>query len=200
MQRDSEYDDGASPRTAGRRVGVQIGKETEGTMSPTRVGHGSLIRSGSIIYDGVTLGANCQTGHRATIREGTRIGDDVLVGTNVLIDGDTTIGSRVSLQSGVYIPPGTTIGDDVFVGPCAVFTNDRYPVRVERPLEGPTLEDDVTVGANATLLPGVTVGERSFVAAGAVVTEDVPADTLAIGTPAEHRPLPEKLRGGNDLP
>jgi acetyltransferase-like isoleucine patch superfamily enzyme len=99
----------------------------------------------------------------------------------------------------VYVPPYTTIGDHVFVGPRAVLTNDRYPVRTDDDLRGPTVEDHVSIGANATILPGVTVGERSFVAAGAVVTRDVPPDTLAVGVPAEHEPLPEHLAGGNEI-
>jgi acetyltransferase-like isoleucine patch superfamily enzyme len=40
------------------------------------------------------------------------------------------------------------------------------------------------VGGGAVLLPGVEVGEEAFVAAGAVVTRDVPARTVAMGVPA----------------
>jgi acetyltransferase-like isoleucine patch superfamily enzyme len=74
-----------------------------------------------------------------------------------------------------------------------------YPVRVEYDPAGPVLDDHVSIGANATVLPGVTVGRGSFVAAGAVVTEDVPSGTLAVGAPATRRPLPAELQGGNDL-
>jgi acetyltransferase-like isoleucine patch superfamily enzyme len=45
----------------------------------------------------------------------------------------------------------------------------------------------------------VRIGEGSFVAAGATVTEDVPAETLALGSPARHRELPEELAGVNTL-
>ena len=101
---------------------------------------------------------------------------------------------------GVYVPPTTEIGDEVFLGPHAVLTDDPYPVRVDdADGQGPVIEDGATIGANATVLPDVTVGENAFVSAGAVVTEDVPANTLAVGTPASHEPLPAELEGGNQL-
>lgn len=179
--------------------GAVVGHEYAEDAGATVIGDDATIRAGSIVYADVEIGDGFITGHNVLVREETNIGDDVVVGTNTVIDGDTTVGSGVSLQTNVYIPRASEIGDSVFVGPCAVFTNDAYPVRVEENLEGPTLEDDVSVGANVTVLPDVTVGECSFVAAGAVVTRDVPPETLAVGAPAEHRPLPEMLTGGNQL-
>jgi acetyltransferase-like isoleucine patch superfamily enzyme len=170
-----------------------------GDGAPTEFGDDATVRSGSIFYSDVVTGDDLQTGHRVLVRERTTIGDDVLIGTDTVIDGNSTIGSNVSLQTGVYVPSHTTIGDRVFVGPRAVLTNDPYPVRRDVDLEGPTLEDGCSIGANATVLPGVTVGEDAFVAAGAVVTDDVPAESLAVGTPAEIRPLPDRLATTNDL-
>ena len=172
----------------------------EGTdwKNPTRIGDRATIRSGTVIYGDVTVGDDFTTGHDVLVREDTKVGDDVLVGTGTVVDGTTTIGSEVSVQTGVYVPPETTIADRVFLGPRAVLTNDPYPLRTAEPLEGPKLEPDVSIGANATLLPGVTVGRGAFVAAGAVVTDDVPARTLAVGTPAIQRPLPPELEGRND--
>ncbi|WP_254861446.1 acyltransferase [Halovivax gelatinilyticus] len=188
LEGDCTIDDGAT-------VGYAYGDDTE----PPAIGAESTIRAGTIVYDDVVMGAGCQTGHYALIRELTELGDNVLVGTNAVIDGRTTVGQNVSIQSGVYIPSDTTIGDDVFLGPYAVLTNDPYPIRQDVSLEGPTLEDGVSVGANATILPGVTVGEGSFVAAGAIVTEDVPPETLAVGAPATHRSLPAKLQPPNEI-
>jgi len=125
--------------------------------------------------------------------------DMILVGTDVVIDGSTAIGSNVSLQTGVYIPAETTIGNNVFIGPNATLTNDPYPIRVEGELIGLSVENNVSIGANATVLPGVTIGEGAFVAAGAVVTEDVPEWTLAVGNPAEHKELPDQLRTPNQI-
>jgi len=164
-----------------------------------RLGDGATIRAGTVVYGDVTVGDGFSTGHHALVRSGTTAGDDVLVGTHAVLDGDLELGSRVRLQTGVYLPQRTTVGDDVFFGPHAVVTNDPYPVRERSELVGATVEDGVSVGANATVLPGVTLGEGSFVAAGAVVTDDVPPETLAVGAPATHEPLPDHFRGGNDL-
>ena len=163
-----------------------------------RLGQAPTIRSHSVIYGDVEIGDRFVTGHGAVVREGSVLGDDVLVGTHAVVDGDCRLGDDVSLQTGVYLPRNTTVGDRVFLGPHAVLTNDPYPLREDAALEGPTIEDDASIGANATILPGVHVGERAFVAANAVVTEDVPPETLAIGAPAEHHQLPERLKGGND--
>jgi acetyltransferase-like isoleucine patch superfamily enzyme len=179
--------------------GATVGYDHDADAEPAVLGDRATVRAGTIVYTGVEVGDDFTTGHNALVREDTTIGDDVVVGTDTVIDGTTTIGSAVSLQTGVYVPTNTTIGSNVFVGPKATLTNDPYPVRTDVELEGPTIEDGASVGANATLLPGVTVGEGAFVAAGAVVTEDVPAHTLAVGNPAEHRELPANLTGVNTL-
>ena len=186
-------------RDADVAASATLGYGADDEETGTCIGSDATIRGGATIYGDVEIGDRFATGHNVLVREGTTIGDDVVVGTNTVIDGNVTIGSEVSLQTGVYVPRETVIGDRVFVGPNAVLTNDPHPVRTDVDLQGPTVEDGVSVGANATILPGVTVGEEAFVAAGAIVTEDVPPRTLAVGAPAEHRPLPEKLRGENVL-
>ena len=169
----------------------------ENGQSPARIGADSVVRAGSVVYPDTVAGDRFQTGHHAIVREQTTVGHDCVVGAQAVVDGRSDLGDEVRLQTGAYVPSDTTVGDRVFIGPRAVLMNDPYPLgRADDP-EGPTLKDDVTVGANATVLPGVTVGERSVVAAGAVVTEDVPPSTLAVGTPAKHRPLPEQLAAGN---
>ncbi len=160
----------------------------------TTIGDNGIIRSGTKIYCAVKIGKNFQTGHDVMIREETIIGDNVLVGTNTVIDGSTKIGSNISIQSMVYIATDSIIEDNVFIGPNAVFTNDKYPIRIKAKLVGPILRKSATVGANSTILPGLEVGEGSVVAAGAVVTKDVPAWCLAIGSPAQIKDLPEDLK------
>ncbi len=47
-----------------------------------------------------------------------------------------------------------------------------------------SIGNDVWIGGNVTILPGVTIGNNVVVAAGAVVTKDVPDNTLVGGVPA----------------
>ncbi len=163
------------------------------------IGDNAVIRSNSTIYTDVAIGNEFRTGHNIMIREKTVIGNKVLIGTNTIIDGHTRIGSNVSIQGNVYIPLNVTIEDNVFIGPCAVLTNDKYPIRKKTDLGGPILRHGASIGANATLLPEVEIGEGAMVAAGALVPRDVPPWKLAIGFPAKIRDLPEELRIVNNI-
>ncbi len=101
---------------------VTLGNREDGVVT---IGENSLIRSGAVIYSGVSAGRNFKTGHNILIRENTKIGDNVLMGTNSVVDGNCRIGNNVSVQSNAYITAYTVIEDDVFLGPCSVTTNDK---------------------------------------------------------------------------
>jgi acetyltransferase-like isoleucine patch superfamily enzyme len=163
------------------------------------IGDNAVIRSNTTIYTDVEIGNNLRTGHNVLIREDTRMGDDVLIGSNTILDGRTIIGNNVSIQGNVYIPLNVLIEDHVFIGPCAVLTNDKYPIRTKSDLNGPILRRGASVGANSTILPGIEIGEGSMVAAGALVTKNVPPWKLAIGFPAKIIELPEELRTLNNI-
>ena len=163
------------------------------------IGDNAIIRSNTTIYTNVKIGNNFRTGHNVLIREETNIGDDVLIGTNTILDGRTIIGNHVSIQGNVYIPLNVTIEDNVFIGPCAVLTNDKYPIRTKSDLNGPMIRHGASVGANSTILPGVEIGEGAMVAAGALVTKNVPPWKLAMGFPAIFKDLPEELRTLNNI-
>jgi len=160
--------------------GVVLGHQDGGKLV---IGPGARIRSGTIIYSGVTIGDNFKTGHHALIREDTVIGDDVLAGTGVVIDGHCRIGNNVSMQTNAYVTANTVLEDDVFMGPCSVTTNDKYMVQGAE-LTGATIKKGARIGANATVLPGIIVGECAVVGAGAVVTKNVGAGETVVGTPA----------------
>lgn len=178
---------------------VILGLEYARGCKQAIVGDRAIIRWGTVIYADVEIGDDFKSGHSAVIREKTRIGNRVVVGSNTVIDGNVEIGDFVKIESSVYIPTHTKIGSYVFIGPGAVLTNDKYPQRLRDEYEplGPVLEDSVTVGANATILPGVRISEGSMIGAGSVVTKDVPPWSLANGVPAQTKPLPERLRERN---
>jgi len=156
------------------------------------IGSHAIIRPGATIYADVKIGDHFSSGHNVFIREQTTIGSHVSLGTNVIIEGYSAIGDHANLQSLVYIPTQTTIGSSVFIGPNTVLTNDRYPPHGGNNLAGPIVEDNASIGANVTILPGVCIGEGSLVAAGSVVTKDVPAYMLAVGSPARFKSLPKE--------
>jgi len=147
------------------------------------IGKNATIRSGAVIYSGVSIGDDFKTGHNILIRENTCLGNGVLVGTNVVIDGNANIGNSVSLQTGAYVTAFTVIEDGVFMGPCSVTTNDKY-MSAGATLKGAHIKKGARIGANAVILPGVVIGENAVVGSGAVVTKDVPAGTTVAGNPA----------------
>ncbi|NHN40743.1 serine O-acetyltransferase [Halorubellus sp. JP-L1] len=103
--------------------------------------------------------------------------------TGVEVHPAATIGERVVVDHGMGVVVGETaeIGDDVHMYH-GVTLGGNSPEPVKR---HPTVEDDVTIGASATILGDVTVGEGARVGAGAVVTDDVPAGATVVGVPAE---------------
>ena len=75
-----------------------------------------------------------------------------------------------------------TIGRHVFINACCHFQDHGGVTLGDGPI---VLGKNVWVGSNATILQGVTVGDNAIIAAGAVVTKDVPADTIVGGVPAK---------------
>jgi acetyltransferase-like isoleucine patch superfamily enzyme len=77
----------------------------------------------------------------------------------------------------------------VLIGPQVKLVTENHPVhpsnRKSLDLKSIHIGKNVWLGAGAIILPGVTVGENSIVAAGAVVTKDVPSNTIVGGVPAK---------------
>ena len=146
------------------------------------IGKGAVVRSGSVIYRGVTIGERFQAGHNVVVREENVLGDDVNVWTNSVIDYRCRIGNRVKVHTNVYIAQYSVLEDDVFVAPGTTFANDKYPM--SEALEGPIVRAGARIGVNVTILPGVTIGIRAMVGAGSVVTKDIGDGLVAVGNPA----------------
>ena len=156
-------------------------------LPPTRIGDGTIVSTGAIVFAGARIGARVILGDQSCVRERVDIGDDVVVGRGVLVENDTTVGALTKIQADAYITAYSTLEENVFVAPCVVTTNDNFMGRTERRhelIKGPTIRRGARVGGGAVLCPGIVVGEEAFVGAGAVVTKDVEPRMLVVGNPA----------------
>lgn len=142
----------------------------------------------------VSVGAGTSIWHRAQLRTRARVGAECIIGRDVFLDEDVEIGDRVKIQNGALVYNGVTVEDGVFIGPGAILTNDRYPRAITSTGDLARAEDwtlspirlrhGSSVGAGAVVVAGTDVGPFAMVGAGAVVTRDVPAYALVVGSPA----------------
>jgi len=150
----------------------------------TRIGEGSIIRSGSTIYKHVVIGRKLRTGHGALIREHVTLGDNCIVGTQAILDGYIKVGNKSMIQSQCYITQSVKIGTGVFIAPGCILL-DNKKIILGQGLNGPTVEDYVRISAGTKILPGITIGKCALIGAGSVVTKDIPSKAIAYGVPAE---------------
>ena len=105
-------------------------------------------------------------------------------GKNIKVGEDVFINACCHFQD----HGGVTIGDGCQIGHNVVFATLNHGVAPEErkhTIPAPVvLGKNVWVGSNSTILQGVTIGDNAIVAAGAVVTKDVPANTVVGGVPA----------------
>lgn len=104
---------------------------------------------------------------------GTHLGNNVYANFNLTLVDDTDI----------------YIGDNVMIAPNVTITTAGHPVNPELRLKSAQFNipvhigKNVWIGAGAVILPGVTIGENSVIGAGSVVTRDIPANVVAVGSP-----------------
>lgn len=106
-------------------------------------------------------------------------GENIHIGKNVFVNHACTFMDR----------GGITIEDNVLIGPKANLITTNHPINpserratISQPI---VIKKGAWIGVGATILPGVTIGENSIVAAGAVVSKDVPDNTIVGGIPAK---------------
>lgn len=181
---------------------TQIGFFTSITGQHIDIGHHTNIRSAVIIN-----ATNISIGNDVTISE-----------TAIIRAGHPSAESTLDIDDLVHIFPRTTIdpsrkvhlGEECAVGPgCSIFTHGSY----KSVLDGYTVAyGDVNIGKrveltyNVFVAPGVTIGDEAIVAYGSYVNQDIPAGTLAAGTPAvvkrtkeQFAPMPSDEDKGNIL-
>ena len=126
----------------------------------------------------------------AVVLRGAKIGKNCNICAQTFIENDVVIGDNVTIKCCVQLWDGLRVGNNVCIGPNVTFTNDRHPRSLRGSdrdwiCESIIVEDDVSIGANATILPGVTLGKGCLIGAGAVVTKNVPAGVTVVGNPAK---------------
>lgn len=105
-------------------------------------------------------------------------GKNIILGRRIFINA----GCKVQDQGGVTIGDDTLIGHNVVI---ATLNHDLSPSRRADMHPAPvTIGSNVWIGSNATILPGVHIGDDAVVAAASVVTKDVPAGAVVVGSPA----------------
>jgi bifunctional UDP-N-acetylglucosamine pyrophosphorylase/glucosamine-1-phosphate N-acetyltransferase len=175
-------------------IDVQIGQDT--VIYPS-----VQIERGTVIGDDVTIRSfsrvtNCRIGARTTVLEGcvlvdSEIGDDVSIGPFAHLRQGATLADTVKVGNFVEIKKSrlergaksahlaylgdATIGKNVNIGAGVITANYDGTNKHET-----HVEDDAFVGTNSTLIAPVRVEKGAFVAAGSTITDDVPAEGLAI--------------------
>ncbi|MCQ2008820.1 MAG: 2,3,4,5-tetrahydropyridine-2,6-dicarboxylate N-acetyltransferase [Sporolactobacillus sp.] len=136
------------------------------------------------IEPGALIREKVEIGKQAVIMMGAVINIGAVVGDGTMIDMNAVLGGRA------------TVGKNCHIGAGAVLAGV-----VEPPSAQPVvIEDDVLVGANAVVLEGVHIGKGAVVAAGAIVTKDVPANTVVVGAPARVlKTIDEKTRSKTEI-
>lgn len=131
------------------------------------------IGEGTIVWNHVNL-YKCKIGKNCRIASFVEIGEKVEIGNNCKI------------ECSAFLPKGVKLGNNVFVGPHVGFTNDVYPRALTEDFDWvPTIvKDNVSIGANSTIVCGITLNRYAMVGAGSVVTKDVSPHALVIGNPA----------------
>jgi acetyltransferase-like isoleucine patch superfamily enzyme len=125
------------------------------------------------------------------------IGREIDATTTIFPPFYTNFGRFIKLGKNVFINHGCsfldlcniTIEDEVMIGPKVNLITENHPLdpndRKTVLLKPIVVKRNAWIGAAATILPGVTIGENSVVAAGAVVSRDVPANSIVAGVPAK---------------
>jgi bifunctional UDP-N-acetylglucosamine pyrophosphorylase/glucosamine-1-phosphate N-acetyltransferase len=161
--------------------GCEIGPDT--TIIDTLIGNNVKILASVLeqakLADHVTMGPYCHLRKGAVLEEGVHLGNFGEV-------KDSTLGPDTKMGHFSYIG-NAQIGKNVNIGAGTITCN--YDGEKKHPTE---IGDDVFIGSDTMLVAPVKIGDRSKTGAGAVVTQDVPPDTLVIGVPAKEKRKLEK--------
>ena len=170
------------------------------------VGAGTLLLPGTILRGNTVVGENCEIGpntmltdctvgdgavinssqcNESTIESGAHVGPFAYIRPNCHVGRDVKVGDFVELKNST-IGDGTKIAHLTYVGDADVGHRVNFGCgTVLVNYDGnrkyrTTIGDDCFIGCNTNLVSPVHVGDGAYTAAGSTITEDVPADALAI--------------------
>jgi bifunctional UDP-N-acetylglucosamine pyrophosphorylase/glucosamine-1-phosphate N-acetyltransferase len=146
-------------------------------ITNSRVGNAVTVKDHSVIIDS-EVADHCSVGPFAHLRMGAQMEDGAVVGNFVEVK-KSRLGTRVKAQHLSYLGDAV-VGDRTNIGAGTITCN--YDGRQKHQT---VIDEDVKIGSDTMLVAPVRVGARSVTGAGAVVTRDVPPDTLVAGVPAE---------------
>lgn len=140
----------------------------------------------AVIEENVILGDGTKVWYFAHICQDVRIGTDCNIGERSYIGRGVIMGDNVRVGNGVNIYPGAIIKSGVFIGNNSSFTNVRKPQVGKKGKQLDTIvEENASIGANATIVGGVKIGKGAIIADGAVVVGHIPDGAWANGNPAK---------------
>jgi bifunctional UDP-N-acetylglucosamine pyrophosphorylase/glucosamine-1-phosphate N-acetyltransferase len=178
-------------------AGVTIGRDT--TLMPntylhgkTEIGEGNIIGPNSIIRDS-KIGKRCKV--LASVMEGALLEDDVDMGPFARLRKGAHLGNHVHMGNfgevkDSYLAEGVKMGHFSYIGNAQIGANTNigagtitcnYDGEKKHPTE---IGEDVFIGSDTMLVAPLKIGDGARTGAGAVVTKDVPEDTLVVGMPA----------------
>jgi len=145
--------------------------EVLAAMAITRLGPNATIRAASIIYEGVSAGANLDVAHHVVVRENTTLGDDCYLKCFADLRSSVVVGDRCVIAG--LVGDRSVLGDDVtMLGALVHISPGPHRGMIE---EGPRLGARVFVGRGAVIVGPVSIGDDAYIGAGAIVRRDIRA-------------------------
>jgi bifunctional UDP-N-acetylglucosamine pyrophosphorylase/glucosamine-1-phosphate N-acetyltransferase len=155
------------------KIGADCRIRSYSVITNCEIGDGVLIRPGCILEDSVVRN-HAQLGPYSHLRPGSDIGEGAHVG-NFVETKKARLGKGSKANHLTYLGDAE-IGEGVNVG-AGTITCNYDGVNKHRT----AIEDGAFIGSDATLVAPIRIGKGAYVGAGSCITEDVPADALALG-------------------
>jgi acetyltransferase-like isoleucine patch superfamily enzyme len=144
------------------------------------------------------IGGDSEIGERCYVAESAavfpdrlRLGDGSYIAAHAYVTGELTTGTDCTLNPFTTVRGAVALGSGVRIGAHTSLLGFNHSMAPDRPVfrqpltsRGITVGDDVWIGSHVVVVDGVTLGDHCVIGAGAVVTRDLPAWTVAAGNPA----------------